>query len=96
MNGGSNFTPNEAVSFQVFTDDQAETDRYWTAIVDGGGRESACGWCKARCGLSWQIGPERLFELINDPDPVRATAATKAMLGMRKIVITELEDAVGS
>lgn len=72
--------------------DQAEVDYYWDRLVDGGA-ESHCGWLKDRFGLSWQIVPDRLFELTNDPDPARAAAATKAMLGMRKIVIAELEKA---
>jgi predicted 3-demethylubiquinone-9 3-methyltransferase (glyoxalase superfamily) len=95
INGGPQFPFTEAVSFEVRCADQDEVDYYWNRLVDGG-VESQCGWCKDRFGLSWQIVPERLFELINDADPVRATAATKAMLGMRKIVITELEAAVGS
>ena len=66
---------------------------YWDRLTDGG-EESQCGWCKDRFGLSWQIVPTRLLELTGDPDPARAAAATKAMLGMRKIVIAELEDAV--
>ena len=62
LNGGPDFTFDEAVSFQVYTEDQAETDRYWNAIVDGGGSESQCGWCKDKFGLSWQIVPRRLLE----------------------------------
>jgi predicted 3-demethylubiquinone-9 3-methyltransferase (glyoxalase superfamily) len=93
INGGPQFTFSEAVSFEVRCRDQDEVDYYWNQLVDGG-EESQCGWLKDRFGLSWQIVPERLYELIGDPDPARATAATKAMLGMRKIVIAELEDAV--
>lgn len=73
--------------------DQNQVDHYWDRLVDGG-EESQCGWCKDRFGLSWQIVPERLFELVHDSDPARAAAATRAMLGMRKIVIAELEEAV--
>jgi predicted 3-demethylubiquinone-9 3-methyltransferase (glyoxalase superfamily) len=81
------------VSLEVRCADQDEVDYYWDRLIDGG-EESQCGWCKDRFGLSWQIVPERLFELVYAPDPARAAAATKAMLGMRKIVIAELEDAV--
>jgi predicted 3-demethylubiquinone-9 3-methyltransferase (glyoxalase superfamily) len=93
INGGPSFAFSEAVSFMVNCKDQDEVDHYWGRLVDGG-EESQCGWLKDRFGLSWQIVPDRLFELVNDADPARATAATKAMLGMRKIVIAELEDAV--
>ena len=72
--------------------DQDEVDYYWGRLVEGG-RESRCGWLADRYGLSWQIVPDRLFELLNDADPARAPAATKAMLGMRRIVIAELEAA---
>lgn len=90
INGGPAFHFSEAVSFMVSCKDQAEVDYYWDRLVDGG-EESQCGWLKDRFGLSWQIVPDRLSELINDPDPARATAATKAMLGMRKIVIADME-----
>jgi len=93
INGGPQFPFTEAVSFLVACRDQAEVDYYWDRLLDGG-QESQCGWLKDRFGLSWQIVPDRLNELTGDPDPARATAATRAMLGMRKIVITELEDAV--
>jgi predicted 3-demethylubiquinone-9 3-methyltransferase (glyoxalase superfamily) len=93
INGGPAFTFSEAVSLMVHCKDQEEVDYYWDRLVDGG-EESQCGWLKDRFGLSWQITPDRLLELTNDPDPARAAAATKAMLGMRKIVIAELEDAV--
>jgi predicted 3-demethylubiquinone-9 3-methyltransferase (glyoxalase superfamily) len=92
INGGPTFTFSEAVSFMVSCKDQDEVDYYWNRLVDGG-EESQCGWLKDRFGLSWQIVPGRLFELINDPNPARAAAATKAMLEMRKIVIAELEEA---
>ncbi|HXO53764.1 MAG TPA: VOC family protein [Mycobacterium sp.] len=93
INGGPEFQFTEAVSFMVECKDQNEVDYYWERLVDGG-EESQCGWLKDRFGLSWQIVPTRLLELTGDPDPARAAAAAKAMLGMRKIVIAELEDAV--
>jgi predicted 3-demethylubiquinone-9 3-methyltransferase (glyoxalase superfamily) len=93
INGGPEFPFSEAVSFEVRCADQAEVDHYWSKLVDGG-EESQCGWLKDRYGLSWQIVPERLYELLDDPDPARATAATTAMLGMRKIVVADLEAAV--
>jgi predicted 3-demethylubiquinone-9 3-methyltransferase (glyoxalase superfamily) len=93
INGGPQFSFSEAVSFEIRCQDQAEVDYYWERLVDGG-EESACGWLKDRFGLSWQVAPDRLYELLADPDPARAAAANKAMLGMRKIVIAELEEAV--
>jgi predicted 3-demethylubiquinone-9 3-methyltransferase (glyoxalase superfamily) len=95
FNGGPQFRFTEAVSFEVRCADQDEVDYYWSRLVDGG-EESQCGWLKDRYGMSWQIVPERLYELVENPDPARAAAATAAMLGMRKIVIAELEAAVGS
>ena len=95
INGGPHFQFNEAVSFMVHCKDQAEVDYYWDRLVDGG-EESQCGWLKDRFGLSWQICPDRLLELTSDPDPARAAAADKAMQGMRKIVIADLEAAVSS
>jgi len=95
INGGSEFPFSEAVSFTVNCKDQQEVDYYWGRLVDGG-EESQCGWLKDRYGLSWQIVPDRLTELMSDPDPARAAAAAKAMLGMRRIVIAELEEAVGN
>jgi predicted 3-demethylubiquinone-9 3-methyltransferase (glyoxalase superfamily) len=93
INGGPQFPFSEAVSFEVRCVDQDEVDYYWSRFLDGG-VESHCGWLKDRFGLSWQIVPNRLFDLINDSDPARAAAATKAMLGMGKIVVAELEAAV--
>jgi len=93
LNGGPLFRFSEAVSFQIRTEDQAETDRLWDAIVSNGGEESMCGWCKDRWGLSWQITPKRLLELNADPDPARARRAMEAMLEMRKIDITAVERA---
>ncbi len=92
INGGPAFPFTEAVSFAVACADQAEVDRYWDALVDGG-EESMCGWVKDRFGLSWQVVPARLYELVADPDPARAQAATRAMLGMRRIVVADLEAA---
>lgn len=96
INGGPHFQFTEAVSFVVSCKDQDEVDYYWERLTADGGEESQCGWLKDRFGLSWQITPDRLFELVGDPDPARAAAATRAMHGMRKIVIAELEQAVAS
>jgi predicted 3-demethylubiquinone-9 3-methyltransferase (glyoxalase superfamily) len=93
LNGGPEFRFDEAISFQVATDDQAETDRYWNAIVQGGGQESACGWCKDRFGLSWQITPKRLTGMMRQGGEV-AARAFQAMMGMKKIDIAALERAV--
>jgi predicted 3-demethylubiquinone-9 3-methyltransferase (glyoxalase superfamily) len=94
LNGGPYFKPNEAVSFQVFTDDQEETDRYWNAIVGNGGQESECSWCKDRWGFSWQIVPRVLMQAISDPDPAVSKRAFAAMMTMRKIDIAAIEAAV--
>jgi 2-polyprenyl-6-hydroxyphenyl methylase/3-demethylubiquinone-9 3-methyltransferase len=93
LNGGPIFKHNEAFSFQVATSDQAETDRYWDAIVDHGGEESACGWCKDKWGISWQITPIALTEAIADPDRDAARRAFNAMMQMRKIDIAAIEAA---
>ena len=93
LNGGSAFKHSEAFSFQVATDDQAETDRLWNAIVGNGGQESECGWCKDKWGLSWQITPRALTSAITDPDPAAAKRAFDAMMGMRKIDIAAIEAA---
>ncbi len=94
LNGGPTFTPNEAVSFMVVTEDQAETDRYWNAIVGNGGQESECGWCKDRWGFSWQITPRVLLEANTNPDPAVARRAFEAMMTMRKIDVARIEAAV--
>lgn len=94
LNGGPLFPQTEAVSFMIETEDQAETDRLWDAIVGNGGRASACGWCKDRWGVSWQVTPRRLLELVADPDPARAARAMEAMMTMEKIDIAALERAV--
>lgn len=93
LNGGPLFPQSGAVSFMIHTDDQAETDRLWHAIVDNGGAESACGWCKDRWGVNWQITPKRLLEFYSDPNPARTRAAFEAMMTMRKIDIAALERA---
>jgi len=93
LNGGPAFTPNEAVSFIVLTDDQDQTDRYWNAIVGNGGKESACGWCKDRWGHSWQITPKRLMDLMTGSDRDKAKCAMEAMMTMKKIDIAALEAA---
>lgn len=93
LNGGPAFPQSEAFSFQVATADQAETDRYWNAIVGNGGQESACGWCKDRWGVSWQITPVALLRAIADPDQAAARRAFEAMMGMGKIDISAIEAA---
>lgn len=95
INGGPRFPFTEAVSFQVHCADQDDVDHYWNHLVDGG-QESQCGWLKDRFGLSWQVVPDRLLQLLADPDPRRADATTKVMLGMRRLVIAELEAAADS
>lgn len=93
LNGGTAFKQSEAFSFQVATDDQAETDRLWNAIVGNGGQESACGWCKDKWGLSWQITPRVLIEAVTSPDKAAAKRAFDAMMEMRKIDIATIEAA---
>ena len=92
LNGGPVFPHSEAFSFQVATDDQAETDRYWNAIVEHGGQESACGWCKDRWGVSWQITPRVLTEAMAQGGDV-ARRAFEAMMPMRKIDVAKIEAA---
>ena len=94
LNGGPSFTPNEAVSFMLVTEDQEETDRYWNAIVDSGGEESACGWCKDRWGFSWQITPRVLLEATTSRDTAAAKRAFDAMMPMTKIDIATIEAAL--
>lgn len=94
LNGGPIFIPNEAVSFMVLTETQEETDRYWNAVIDNGGEERDCGWCRDRWGHFWQITPRRLMELTTDPDPDRSRRAFEAMMTMQKIDIATLEAAV--
>lgn len=93
LNGGPAFQHNEAFSFQVSTADQEETDRYWNAIISNGGQESACGWCKDKWGISWQITPLTLMKAIADPDVAAAQRAFEAMMQMTKIDIAAIEAA---
>jgi predicted 3-demethylubiquinone-9 3-methyltransferase (glyoxalase superfamily) len=92
LNGGPEFTFSEAVSFVIDCADQDEVDYYWTKLGEGG-EEGPCGWLKDRFGLSWQVTPTALGELAGDPDPAKAQAVIKAMLGMRKLVVAELQAA---
>ena len=94
LNGGPEFKPNEAVSFQVFTEDQEETDRYWNAIVGNGGQESECSWCKDKWGFSWQIVPRVLMEGMSSPDKDVAKRTFDAMMTMRKIDVARIEAAI--
>ncbi len=94
LNGGPAFRHSEAFSFQVATDDQTETDRYWNAIVGNGGQESECGWCKDKWGLSWQITPRVLTRAYTSQDPAVARRAFDAMVTMRKIDVAAIEAAV--
>lgn len=93
INGGPDFTFNEAVSFQIDCADQAEVDHYWDALVEGGGEHGPCGWLKDRYGLSWQVVPRRLQELVSSPDRAAAARAMEAMLRMGKLDVAELEAA---
>ncbi len=92
INGGPQFTFSEAISLSIACADQREVDHYWNRLVDGG-EESQCGWLKDRYGLSWQVVPAALGELLSDPDPDRATRAMRAMLGMRKLDVAALRAA---
>ncbi len=95
LNGGPAFKQSESFSFQISTVDQAETDRYWDAIIGNGGEASACGWCKDKWGVSWQITPVALLNAITHPDPVAAKRAFDAMMEMGKIDIAAIEAALG-
>jgi predicted 3-demethylubiquinone-9 3-methyltransferase (glyoxalase superfamily) len=92
LNGGPQFTFNEAISFQIFCADQDEVDYYWSKLTEGG-EESDCGWLKDRYGLSWQVIPAGLIDMISDPDPEKARRTTEAMLSMKKFDIAALERA---
>lgn len=94
LNGGPGIQHNIAFSFQVATDDQTETDRLWNAIVNNGGEESQCGWCKDKWGLAWQITPRALSAAVSNPDRAVAKRAFEAMMHMRKIDIATIEAAV--
>jgi 2-polyprenyl-6-hydroxyphenyl methylase/3-demethylubiquinone-9 3-methyltransferase len=96
LNGGPEFTFNEAISFQVYTQDQEETDWYWEAIIGSGGSENVCGWCKDRFGMSWQIAPRVLLEAMSSSDRAAAARAMHAMMQMRKIDIAAIEAAVAN
>lgn len=93
LNGGPAFKQTEAFSFQILTEDQAETDKYWNAIVGNGGAESACGWCKDKWGVNWQITPRILIQATTDKDRAAAKRAFDAMMKMRKIDIATIEAA---
>jgi 2-polyprenyl-6-hydroxyphenyl methylase/3-demethylubiquinone-9 3-methyltransferase len=93
LNGGPGVQHSQAFSFQIATDDQAETDRLWNAIVGNGGQENVCGWCQDKWGLSWQITPRALSEAIVDPDPAVARRAFEAMMKMGKIDVAAIEAA---
>ena len=94
LNGGPTFKHSEAFSFQVATADQAETDRYWNAIVGNGGEESMCGWCKDKWGISWQISPLVLTKAVMGSDPAIAKRAFEAMMTMKKIDVAAIEAAI--
>lgn len=94
LNGGPAFKHTEAFSFQVATEDQAETDRYWNAIINNGGEESQCGWCRDKWGLSWQITPIVLSKAVTNPDKAVAKRAFEAMMEMKKIDVAAIEAAV--
>jgi predicted 3-demethylubiquinone-9 3-methyltransferase (glyoxalase superfamily) len=93
LNGGPEFKFNEAVSFTIDCADQAEVDRYWDALIAGGGEPSQCGWLKDRFGLSWQVVPRQLNDFLGGPDPDGARRAMEAMLGMTKLDVAQLRDA---
>jgi predicted 3-demethylubiquinone-9 3-methyltransferase (glyoxalase superfamily) len=94
INGARDLQPNESVSFMILTEDQAETDLYWNAMLNGGGQENVCGWCKDRWGFSWQITPRMLLAAMNNPDRAAAKRAMEAMMTMRKIDIARIESAL--
>ena len=94
LNGGSRYPQTEAFSFQVATDSQEETDRYWNAITGDGGAESMCGWCKDKWGVNWQITPRALTDAMSGPDRAAAKRAMEAMMTMRRIDIARIEAAV--
>jgi predicted 3-demethylubiquinone-9 3-methyltransferase (glyoxalase superfamily) len=93
INGGPQFKFDEAVSFSITCEDQEEVDYYWEKLTEGGGKESQCGWLTDKYGLSWQVTPKGMEELFMDPDPERASRATKAMLGMKKLDVAALQAA---
>ena len=93
LNGGPDFTFNEAVSFQIPCADQAEVDHYWDALTEGGNEEGPCGWLKDRFGVSWEVIPDRLMELLSSSDQPTAERVSQAMFQMKRIVIADLEAA---
>jgi predicted 3-demethylubiquinone-9 3-methyltransferase (glyoxalase superfamily) len=93
LNGGPQFTFNEAISFQIFCENQEEIDYYWTKLTEGGGEPGPCGWLKDKYGVSWQVIPDGLIDLIGDPDPGKAARTTRAMLAMGKLDMAALEKA---
>ena len=93
LNGGPEFKFNEAISFLIECDDQAEVDHYWDALIHGGGEPSVCGWLKDRFGVSWQVIPRQLNEMLESSDRAAATRAMKAMLEMKKIDVRALQEA---
>jgi predicted 3-demethylubiquinone-9 3-methyltransferase (glyoxalase superfamily) len=95
LNGGPEFEFNEAVSFQISCADQDEVDHYWNKLGEGG-ELGPCGWLKDKYGLSWQVIPQQFLELVSDPDPAKSQAVMSAMLGMRKLVVSELQEAYDS
>ena len=94
LNGGPMFSFTEAFSIVVLCQDQSEVDKYWDALTSNGGSAGRCGWLKDKFGLSWQIIPKQLGECLGNPDPEKSAAAMKAMLGMSKLIVSELEAAV--
>jgi predicted 3-demethylubiquinone-9 3-methyltransferase (glyoxalase superfamily) len=94
LNGGPMFTFTEAFSIFVLCEDQSEVDKYWDALTSNGGTAQMCGWLKDKFGLSWQIIPKQLGECLGNPDPVKSAAAMNAMMGMSKVIVSELEAAV--
>ena len=93
LNAGPHFKFNEAVSFVIECENQAEVDEYWAKLTSGGGQESMCGWLKDKYGLSWQVTPKALGKMMTDPDPEKAKHVMQAMMQMKKIVIEDLERA---
>jgi predicted 3-demethylubiquinone-9 3-methyltransferase (glyoxalase superfamily) len=94
LNGGPMFNFTEAFSIFILCEDQAEVDKYWDALTVDGGTPGRCGWLKDKFGLSWQIIPKQLGECLSNPDPAKSAAAMNAMLGMSKLIVSELEAAV--
>ncbi len=94
LNGGPIFPQTDAFSFQVYTETQEETDRLWNAVVGNGGKESACGWCKDKWGMNWQITPRVLIQAISNPEKAAAKRAYEAMMTMKKIDIAAIETAL--